>query len=274
MDEVTRRGFMGRAFALAAAGALPGAVLPAQARAQTESGGAMEGVKALVFDVFGTLVDWRSGVAREAQAVLEPQGYKLDWIAFADAWRAEYQPAMEEVRSGQLPYVKLDLIHRRMLDRIRPRFGLQKLDQATLHELNLAWHKLDGWPDTTAALYRLRKRFLLAPCSNGNIALMADMARHNDFRWDAILGSEIAQDYKPKPRVYLATAEAFNLEPAQVMMVAAHSNDLAAAAKVGLRTGHIARPDEFGPNTGEPGPTVPVDIAGSSLADLADKLGC
>jgi 2-haloacid dehalogenase len=273
MDEMTRRGFVGRALALAAAGALPGTLLPAGARAETASGGAMEGVKALVFDVFGTLVDWRNGVARESKAVLEPQGYKLDWIALADAWRAEYQPAMEEVRSGQLPYVKLDVVHRRMLDRIRPRFGLQKLDEPTMATLNLAWHKLDAWPDTTAALYRLRQRFLLAPCSNGNIALMADLARHNDFRWDAILGSEIAQDYKPKPRVYLATAEAFNLKPEEVMMVAAHSNDLAAAAKVGLHTGHIARPDEFGPNTGERAPTVPVDIFGSSLADLADKLG-
>ena len=233
----------------------------------------MEEVKALVFDVFGTLVDWRGGVARESQSVLAPRGYKLDWIAFADAWRAEYQPAMEEVRSGKLPYVKLDIIHRRMLDRIRPRFGLQGLDEATLQQLNLAWHKLDAWPDTTAALYRLRKRYLLAPCSNGNIALMADLARHNDFRWDAILGSEIARDYKPKPVVYLATAEAFNLQPAQVMMVAAHSNDLEAAGQVGLRTGHIARPDEYGPSTGETGPTVRVDIHGSSLADLATKLG-
>jgi 2-haloacid dehalogenase len=233
----------------------------------------MDGVKALVFDVFGTLVDWRNGVARESKAVLAPRGYALDWIAFADAWRAEYQPAMEEVRAGRIPFSKLDIIHRHMLDRIRPRFKLEGLDEATLQQLNLAWHKLDAWPDTTAALYRLRKRFLLAPCSNGNIALMADLARHNDFRWDAILGAEIARDYKPKPVVYLATAEAFNLQPGQVMMVAAHSNDLEAAGAVGLRTGHIARPDEYGPNTGETKPTVAVDIAGSSLADLADKLG-
>jgi 2-haloacid dehalogenase len=233
----------------------------------------MDEVKALVFDVFGTLVDWRSGVARESKAVLEPLGYKLDWIAFADAWRAEYQPAMEEVRSGKIPFSKLDIIHRRMLDLVRPRFGLQNLDEPTMEKLNLAWHKLDAWPDTTAALYRLRKRFLLAPCSNGNIALMADLARHNDFRWDAILGAEIAGDYKPKPRVYVATAEAFNLKPRQVMMVAAHSNDLQAAGEAGLRTAHIARPDEFGPGTGETGPTVPVDIAASSLAALADKLG-
>lgn len=232
----------------------------------------MDGVKALVFDVFGTLVDWRSGVARESKAVLEPRGYALDWVAFADAWRAEYQPAMEEVRSGRIPFSKLDVIHRWMLDRIRPRLGLQSLDEPTLQQLNLAWHKLDAWPDVTPGLYRLRKRFLLAPCSNGNIALMADLARHNDFRWDAILGAEIAGDYKPKPRVYLVTAEAFNLEPAQVMMVAAHSSDLKAAAAVGLRTVHIARVNEYGPNTGEPGPTVPVDIAAGSLEELATKL--
>jgi 2-haloacid dehalogenase len=274
MADPARRSFVGRCASLALAGALPalGVGTPVKAWSQTAGGRGMDDVKALVFDVFGTLVDWRGGVARESKAVLEPLGHKLDWIAFADAWRAEYQPAMEEVRSGKLPFSKLDIIHRRMLDRIRPRFGLQNLDEPTLHQLNLAWHKLDAWPDTTAALYRLRKRFLLAPCSNGNIALMADLARHNDFRWDAILGAEIAGDYKPKPRVYLATAEAFNLTPAQVMMVAAHSNDLEAAGKAGLRTGHIARPDEYGPNTGETGPTVPVDIAGSSLRDLADKL--
>lgn len=232
----------------------------------------MDGVKAMVFDVFGTLVDWRTGVARESKAVLEPQGYKLDWIAFADAWRAEYQPAMEEVRAGRIPFSKLDVIHRRMLDRIRPRFGLESLDEATLQELNLAWHRLDAWEGVTPGLYRLRKRFLLAPCSNGNIALMADLARRNDFRWDAILGAEIARDYKPKPAVYLAAAAAFNLAPAQCMMVAAHSNDLQAAAAVGLRTGHVAQVNEYGPGTGEAGPTVPVDVSARSFEEFATKL--
>jgi 2-haloacid dehalogenase len=232
----------------------------------------MDGVKALFFDVFGTLVDWRTGVAREARTILEPLGYSLDWIAFADAWRAEYQPGMEEVRSGRIPFSKLDVIHRRMLERIRPRFGLGGLGEAVLQDLNLAWHKLDAWKDVTPGLYRLRRGFLLAPVSNGNISLMADLARRNDFRWDAILGSEIAGDYKPKPRVYLAAADAFSLEPGQGMMVAAHSGDLKAAAAVGLRTAHVARPDEHGPGTGEPRPTVPVDVAAQSLEDLAGLL--
>jgi 2-haloacid dehalogenase len=229
-------------------------------------------VKALIFDVFGTLVDWRTCVARESGRVLGPLGYQLDWIAFADAWRGEYQPAMEEVRSGQLPYVKLDAIHRRMLDRIRPKFGLQDLGEQAMAELNLAWHRLDAWPGVTRGLARLRQRFLLAPCSNGNIALMADLARHNDIWWDAILGSEIAQDYKPKPRVYLAAVEAFNLRPGEVMMCAAHSSDLAAAAEQGLRTAHIAQVDEFGKNTGEAGPLVSVEVSAGNFEEFAAKM--
>lgn len=233
----------------------------------------MQDVKALIFDVFGTVVDWRNGVARESERILAPLGFKLDWLEFADAWRAEYQPGMEEVRSGRIPFSRLDVIHRRMLERIRPRFGLQKVEEPVLAELNLAWYRLDAWPDATQGLHRLRRRFLLAPCSNGNISLMVDLARRNDFRWDAILGAEVARDYKPKPVVYITAAESFGLKPSQVMMVAAHSNDLEAAAKSGLRTGHVAQVDEFGPNTGEPGPTVPVDVAASSFTDLADKLG-
>jgi 2-haloacid dehalogenase len=229
-------------------------------------------MRALFFDVFGTIVDWRTGVAHEAQAILKPLGYALDWLAFADAWRAQYQPGMDEVRTGRIPFAKLDVIHRRMLDRIRPRFGLEKVDEDVLAELNLAWHRLDAWKDVAPGFARLRRRFLLAPCSNGNIALMVDLARRNDIRWDAILGSEIAGDFKPKPRVYLAAAEALNLQPGECMMVAAHSNDLAAAAALGLRTGHVARPGENGPGTGEAAPRVPVDIAARSFEDLADKL--
>lgn len=228
-------------------------------------------MKALFFDVFGTMVDWRSGVAREAEALLAPLGHKLDWIAFADAWRAEYQPAMEEVRSGRAPFVRLDVIHRRMLDTIRPRFGLEPLDEATLAELVLAWHRLDAWPDVPRAFGRLRQRFLMAPVSNGNIALMSALARRNGFRWDAILGAEIAQDFKPKARVYLASAEAFGLAPAECTMVAAHSSDLEAAARCGLGTAHVARPRES--PRGESAPSVRVDVAASDFEDLAAKLG-
>jgi 2-haloacid dehalogenase len=230
-------------------------------------------VKALFFDVFGTLMDWRTSVAREAQQILQPRGVTIDWPAFADAWRDEYQPAMEEVRAGRIPFSKLDTLHRRNLERILPRFDIADLPEATLVQLNLAWHRLDAWPDVPAALARLRKKFLLAPVSNGNISLMVDLARRNDLPWDAILGAEIAGDYKPKPRVYLAAAAAFDLQPSECMMVAAHSRDLAAAAATGLRTGHVARPNEHGPGTGERAPTVPVDVAGSDLGDVATKLG-
>src|ERR1700760_4506382 len=230
-------------------------------------------VKALFFDVFGTLVDWRSGVAREAQALLEPRGHTLDWHAFADAWRGEYQGAMEEVRAGRIAFSKLDVLHRRNLDRILPRFGLGGLADQDRRELNLAWHRLDAWPDVADGLRRLKSRFRLAPVSNGNISLMVDLARRNDFPWDAILGAEIGGAYKRKPRVYLAAAEAFDLAPGECMMVAAHSSDLAAAAAAGLRTAHIARPDEKGKGRGESAPSVGTDFAARDLGDLAQKLG-
>jgi 2-haloacid dehalogenase len=230
-------------------------------------------VQALFFDVFGTLVDWRTSIAREAEAILKPLGYALDWLKFADAWRGQYQPAMEEVRAGRIPFCKLDVLHRRNLELILPQFGVKPLDESVLRHLNLAWHRLDAWPDVPAGLARLRERFLIAPVSNGNIVLMANLARHNGYCWDAVLGSETAGDFKPKPRVYLAAVEAFSLQPADCMMVAAHSGDLAAAAALGLRTAHIARPDEYGPGTGEAAPTVPVDIAAADLNDLAAKLG-
>ena len=229
--------------------------------------------KALFFDIFGTVVDWRGGVAREASAVLVPLGFAIDALAFADAWRAEYQPGMEEVRNGTIPFSKLDVLHRRNLERFLPRFGVMGLSEATLRDLTLAWHRLDAWPEVLAALARLKTKFLIAPVSNGNISLMADLARRNQFPWDAILGAEIAGYYKPKPRVYEAACVAFDLAPAQCMMVAAHSSDLKAAAACGLRTAHIARPNENGPGKGESAPTVPVDFAAKDLANLASQLG-
>ncbi|MBI2716508.1 MAG: haloacid dehalogenase type II [Rhizobiales bacterium] len=231
------------------------------------------GVRALFFDVFGTLVDWRTSVAREAKAVLRPLGANLDWEVFADAWRNEYQPAMEAVRAGRQPFAKLDVLHRHNLERILPRFGVPALPEEAVAGLNLAWHRLDAWPEVPAALARLKRKFWLAPLSNGNISLMVDLARRNQFPWDAILGAEIARDFKPKPRVYLAACEAFDLKPEQCMLVAAHSNDLAAAAALGLRTAHVARPNEHGPGKGERAPSVPVDVAGKDLNDVADKLG-
>jgi 2-haloacid dehalogenase len=229
-------------------------------------------VKALFFDVFGTLVDWRSSIAREAEALLKPKGLALDYPAFADAWRGEYQGAMEEVRAGRIAFCKLDVLHRRNLELTLKRFGVADLSEDDKRKLNLAWHRLDAWPDVTRGLARLKRNYLLAPVSNGNISLMVDLARRNDFPWDAILGAEIAGDYKPKPRVYLAAAAAFDLGPQACMMVAAHSSDLAAAAALGLRTAHVARPNEHGPGRGEAAPTVAVDIAVKNLEELAERL--
>ena len=230
------------------------------------------GIKALLFDVFGTLVDWRGSIAREVQAILAPRGVAIDWPAFADAWRAQYQPAMDEVRAGRQPFCKLDVLHRRNLDTILPDFGLGDVDEATRMHLNLAWHRLDAWPDAGPGLARLRRDFLLAPCSNGNVSLMADLARRNGFHWDAILGAEFARDYKPKPVVYLAAAQALDCAPGEAMMVAAHPSDLRAAAAVGLRTAFVARPDEFGPGRGDAAPRAGVDFSVTSLVELAERL--
>jgi 2-haloacid dehalogenase len=228
----------------------------------------MQPPRALIFDVFGTLVDWRSGVARDVRAVF---GGRVDAQAFADAWRDEYQPAMEEVRAGRLPFCKLDALHRRNLDRVLARFALDA-DEATRRDLTLTWHHLDAWPDVTQALQRLRRQFLLAPCSNGNISLMADLARRNGWHWDAILGAEHARDYKPKLEVYRAACDAFDCAPQEVLMVAAHSSDLEAAARAGLRTAFVARPDEHGPGRGESVASVPVDFSADDLGVLADRL--
>ena len=232
----------------------------------------MTPIRALIFDVFGTLVDWHGSVAREVAQILGPR--VPDPAQFAVDWRAQYQPSMQAVRSGALPFSKLDLLHRRNLDVVLASRGLADVDDATRQQLNLAWHRLDAWPDVAPGLLRLRQRFRLAPCSNGNISLMVDLARRNGLPWDAILGAELARDYKPKPVVYLTAAGAFDCEPGQVMMVAAHSDDLAAAVGCGLRTAHIARPDEHGPGIGERHATVPVDWQAQSLVDLAEQLGC
>lgn len=231
-----------------------------------------DSVKALFFDVFGTLVDWRSGVANAVQGLLEPQGIALDWIAFADAWRDQYQPAMQRVRSGKIPYTKLDVLHRQTLQKILPQFGLEHLNGPDLDRLTLAWHELDAWPDVPAGLARLRQRYWIAPLSNGNTALMCDLARRNQFHWDAILGADYARAYKPMNEVYLAAADAFNLAPAQCLMCAAHSSDLRAAAANGLRTAHIARPQER-PGLSESAAAVPVDLSAASVLELAAQLG-
>ena len=229
-------------------------------------------IQALVFDVFGTLVDWRSSIAKEAQTILTPLGLTTDWHQFADAWRNEYQPAMEKIRSGQRAFCDLDQLHLDNLELVLARLGWNQVDQGTKAHLNRAWHRLAAWPDVSEAMKLLRSRFILAPCSNGHIALMVQLARTNDWHWDAIAGAELAGDYKPQPKVYLRSAAALGFQPEETMMVAAHSSDLEAAAHAGLKTAFIARPDEYGPGLGESVPTTPVDWVGENLLDLAKKL--
>ena len=207
-------------------------------------------VRALLFDTFGTVVDWRSGITREVAAFLVRHGLDWDAAEVADAWRALYQPAMEPVRAGRRPFVRLDVIHRENLDQLLRDRGVapERFAKAELDDLNLAWHRLDPWPDTVEGLRRLRERFLIAPLSNGNIALLTNMAKRAGLPWDCILGAEVVRNYKPNPRTYLDTAEVLGLQPSECMMVAAHNDDLAAAAAVGLRTAFILRTAEHGPN--------------------------
>jgi len=231
-------------------------------------------MKALIFDVFGTLVDWRNSIADQAQQLLAPQGYDTDWLAFADAWRNEYQPAMERVRSGNRSFCKLDVLHRENLDIVLSRLGWHSVNQATCDKLTLAWHSLEAWPDVNQALHRLRQKYIVAPCSNGHIALMVNLARHNHWHWDAITGAEIARDYKPQSIVYQTSAEVLGCHWEETIMVAAHSSDLTAAKQSGLQTAFIARPDEYGPDMGESKATTPVDFEALDLAHLADLLEC
>ena len=226
--------------------------------------------RAFIFDVFGTLVDWRSGVAEAVGGEVEPLG--VDPFLFADHWRSRYQPAMERVRSGGRGYVPLDRLHRENLDETLAHFAVaDRFDEPERDALNHAWERLPPWPDVLAGLDALRPHALLAPCSNGSIALMTRLARFAGLRWDAILGAEVARDYKPKPGVYLAACAALGLPPEQVTMVAAHNDDLAAARDAGLRTAFIARTSEHGP--GQVGDLVPEgewDRVVGTIGELAD----
>jgi 2-haloacid dehalogenase len=233
----------------------------------------MEPPRALLFDVFGTCVDWRFGVARELRTAGDRLGLgQRDWAALADAWRGLYQPQMETVRRGDRPWVNLDVLHREALDRVLDDAGLAAVPAAERDRLTLAWHRLDPWPDTVEGLARLGRRFVVAPCSNGHIALLVNLSRWAGLRWDAILGAEIAHAYKPQPVVYLAAVEALGLEPGAVTMVAAHGGDLAAAAACGLRTAFVPRPAEHGPGGAPDLPEQPVDLVADDLLHLARQL--
>lgn len=230
---------------------------------------------ALVFDVFGTVVDWRSGVARDAAVALREAGRPdIDPQAFADAWRQKYQPSMAEVRDGRRPFTRLDVLHRENLDAILADLGVA-MPEARRAWLNTAWHRLDPWPDVIAGLTRLKTRFILAPLSNGNIALMLNMAKRAGIPWDAILGAEVAQAYKPSPAAYLRTAEVLGLRPGEVMLVAAHNGDLAAARACGLQTAFVPRPTEHGPGQRlDLGPDQDWGVVAGDFGGVASALGC
>jgi 2-haloacid dehalogenase len=233
------------------------------------------GIQALTFDVFGTVVDWRGSLIREGGAFGRAHDLKVDWERFADAWRGLYQPMLERVRSGSLPWTKLDDLHRMALDRLLTEFGVSGLAEADIDHLNRAWHRLDPWPDSVAGLTRLKRRFVLATLSNGNVALIVNMARHGSLPWDAVLGAEVARRYKPQPQAYQTTAALLGLAPSQCMMVAAHNGDLGAASKVGFRTAFVKRPTEHGPGQKtDLAAEREWDVVSDSFVDLAAKLGC
>jgi 2-haloacid dehalogenase len=230
--------------------------------------------RALVFDVFGTVVDWRTSVAMEVEELAKRKGLTVDAAKFADAWRAGYGPSMNRVRTGELPWTKLDRLHRMTLDRILVDFKIGGLTEAETDALNRAWHRLRPWPDAVAGLTRLKKKFVIAPLSNGNISLMTDMAKHAGLPWDCILGAELVRHYKPDREVYQSAADLLDLRPADVMMVAAHLGDLRAAKAVGLRTAFVPRPLEYGP-LGKPDliADASVEMSAKDFNDLAAQLG-
>lgn len=237
----------------------------------------LAGVRALVFDVFGTVVNWREGVARDAAAFLTRHGHAhVDPAAFADAWRRRYAPAMEQVRAGKRPFVRLDVLHRENLEAILPEFGVDSANIAPgeLDALNLAWHRLDPWPDSVGGLVRLKAGYIIAPLSNGNIILMLDMAKRAGLPWDAILGAEITQAYKPAPEAYLRAVDVLAMRPDEVCLVAAHNNDLEAARRCGLKTAFVPRPLEHGPaQTTDLRAQQEWDIVADDFEHLASRLG-
>jgi 2-haloacid dehalogenase len=227
-------------------------------------------VKALVFDTFGTVVDWRGSIIQEGMAWKKD----VDWARFADRWRAGYAPSMEKVRKGEMPWTNLDHLHRMLLDDLLKEFHIEGLSEEEKDRLNRVWHRLKPWPDSVAGLTRLKKKYTIAPLSNGNVALLADMAKHAGIPWDLILSAELAKHYKPDREAYLTAVSLLELKPEEVMMCAAHSGDLMSARSFGLRTGFIHRPNEYGPTRkADDAKQGEFDVVSTDMVDLAAKLG-
>jgi len=228
----------------------------------------------MTFDVFGTVVDYRSSIIAEGRRLFAGRGVDVDWPAFADSWRAAYAPAMRRVMSEEIPWVNVDTIHRTALDQLLANAGISDLTEQETVDFNHVWHRLQPWGDSVSGLHRLRSRYILSTLSNGNVRLLVDMARHAELPWDLILSSEIARVYKPDPRAYRLAVDLLGLQPHEVMMVAAHQSDLRAAQKVGLRTAFVMRPLEHGPNAAtDLTADESFDIVATDMGDLARQLG-
>ncbi|MEO7855106.1 MAG: haloacid dehalogenase type II [Rubrivivax sp.] len=229
-------------------------------------------IRALAFDVFGTVVDWRGSLIREGEALSAAKGLQADWPAFADAWRAGYAPAMDRTRAAGAVWQSIDVLHRQILDSLLPRFGLTSLNETELTQLNRAWHRLSPWSDSVGGLNRLRGRFVISTLSNGNVSLLVDMAKNAGLPWDCVLSAELAQAYKPDPKAYLNAARLLDVAPAELLMVAAHPSDLRAARGCGLRTAYVHRPLEFGAGVAREIDRS-FDVCASDFLDLARQLG-
>ena len=230
-------------------------------------------VRALAFDVFGTVVDWRTSIVREGELVGAARNLKVDWPAFADAWRAGYRPAMDRVARGDIGWQNIDSLHRSILDGLLPRFGIQGLSEAEIQHLNRAWHRLLPWPDSVPGLNRLRSRYVIATLSNGNISLLVDMAKHAGLPWDCVLSGELIGKYKPDPEVYRMAARLLGVATDELMLVAAHPPDLQGARRAGLKTAYVPRPLEHGPGHSAAPADPAFDVVAGDFLDLAAKLG-
>ena len=232
-------------------------------------------LKAVTFDVFGTVVDWRTSIAREVESLAVKKKFAVDGQRFADAWRELYQPSMTKVRDGKVPWTVLDDLHRTNLLQVLETFGIDQLSEEEIEHLNRAWHRLDPWPDAVAGLQRLKQHYIIGTLSNGNVALIVNMAKFSGLPWDVVLGAEIAHHYKPQPEAYLKSAEILGLEPRECMLVAAHNGDLAAAGRCGFQTAFVPRPTEYGSEqTTDLAAEYDCDLVAGDFIELAQILGC
>jgi 2-haloacid dehalogenase len=236
----------------------------------------ISGVRAMLFDTFGTVVDWRGGLISSMQAWGSARGVTADWPGLVDAWRREYRPSMDAVRTGERMWADLDVLQRESVEILAPQFGAGALDGAALDEFVRMWHELPPWPDSVEGLQRLRTRYMTAPLSNGHVALLVRLAKAAGITWDTVFGADVLRHYKPDPETYLGAAALLGCEPSEVLMVAAHSSDLDAAAACGLRTCHVSRPLEYGPGrVVEKAPAAGrFDVMVRDLAELAEVMVC